>query len=180
MAGAVSGAPRGVAMVTTALAAVLVLGTVLLPDALNKLTVAQFVRIPAEALIGAGLALLLPPRPRRIAAITGGIVLGLLTVLKFIDMGFYSVLNRRFDPVLDWILVNDGEEYLKETSGQALAIAALIGAVLLVVVLVVLMVLAVVRMSNVITRHSDVATRTTLVLGTLWIALAAFGVRIAA
>ncbi|MEU6341466.1 sulfatase [Streptomyces sp. NPDC046977] len=171
-------AARNVARATTGMAAVLVLGAVLLPDALNELTVTQFVRIPAEALIGTGLVLLLPPRPRRIAAFAGGAVLGLLTVLKCLDMGFYSVLNRPFDPVLDWVLVNDGEEYLKETSGQALAVAALIGAVLLVLVLLVLMTLAVVRMSNVVTRHNVVATRTTLVLGTLWIALAAFGVRI--
>ncbi|MFJ5213280.1 sulfatase [Streptomyces sp. NPDC088354] len=173
------GAARGVATATTVLAAVLVLGAVLLPDTLDRLTVAQFTRIPAEALLGVGLALLLPPRPRRIAAVVLGIVLGLLTLLKFLDMGFWSVLYRPFDPVLDWTLISDGEEYLKETSGQAFAVAAVIGAILLVVALLVLMTLALVRMSDVVARHSAVATRGTLVLGTLWVALAAFGVRIA-
>ncbi|MFJ4847796.1 MULTISPECIES: sulfatase [unclassified Streptomyces] len=164
---------------TTALAAVLVLGAVLLPAAPGELTVARFARIPAEAVIAAGVALLLPRRPRRVAAAVAGVVLGLLTILKFLDMGFFSVLYRPFDPVLDWTLVGDGEEYLKETSGQAYAIAAVVGAILLVVVLLVLMTLAVVRMSTVVNRHRLVATRSTLVLGTLWIALAAFGVQVA-
>src|SRR5690606_2207987 len=63
-------------------------------------------RCPAAGLLLEALLLVLPPRPRRITAVVTGVLLGLLTVLKFLDMGFYQVLARPFDLVLDWILLD--------------------------------------------------------------------------
>ena len=37
-----------------------------------------------------------------------GVVLGLLTVLKLLDMGFFVALDRPFDVVLDWAFFDDG------------------------------------------------------------------------
>ncbi|GAB2727829.1 sulfatase [Streptomyces bullii] len=173
-------AARGVAVATTVLAGVLVLCAMLLPNRLERLSLWAFLRIPAEGILLAGLLLALPPRPRRAAAVVSGLFLGLLTILKFVDMGFYQVLARPFDLVLDWILLDDATDFLRETfgrGGQVLAVAAVI--VLFVAVLV-LMTLAMVRLTNLMVRHRPVAARTTLVLGTAWITCVTLGVEVGA
>lgn len=167
------------ARVTTGLAAVLVLFGLLVPNELTRLTPGEFARIPVEGIFGAAVLLVLRPKARRVVAVLAGAVLGLLTILKFLDMGFYSVLDRPFDLVLDWILFDDAEAFLRDSVGQTGAIVALVGVVVLVLALLVLMALAVVRLSHLVVRHSVAATRTTLVLGTVWITCTALGVQIA-
>nr|WP_235033089.1 sulfatase [Streptomyces sp. WAC05374] len=171
--------PRlAVSRVVTALAAVLVAGALLLPDRVERLTPGTFARIPVEAIAGAALLLLLRPRARRAVAVAAGAFLGLLTLLNVLDMGFRSVLARPFDPVLDWVLLDDAEAFLSDSVGPAGATAAVIAAGLLVVVVLVLMALSVLRLSHVVVRHSDVTTRTTLVAGTAWVACAALGAQV--
>ncbi|MFC8917835.1 sulfatase [Streptomyces sp. NPDC057116] len=171
--------PRlAVSRVVTALAAVLVAGALLLPDRVERLTPGTFARIPVEAIAGAALLLLLRPRARRAVAVAAGALLGLLTLLNVLDMGFRSVLARPFDPVLDWVLLDDAEAFLSDSIGPAGATGAVIAAGLLVVVVLVLMALSVLRLSHVVVRHSAVTTRTTLVAGTAWVACAALGAQV--
>lgn len=172
-------AARAVTLVTTALAALLVLFALLLPNELTHLTPSAFARIPAEGIFGAALLLVLPHRARRVVAVLAGVGLGVLTILNFLDIGFYSALDRPFDLVLDWVLFDDAEAFLRDSVGQVGAIGAVIGVVVLVLALLVLMTLAVVRLSHLMVRHSPTATRTILVLGTAWITSAALGVQIA-
>nr|WP_241518895.1 sulfatase [Streptomyces sp. CB03238] len=162
----------------TGLAAVLVVVALLLPDRLERLSPGAFARLPVEAICGAALLLVLRPRARRVVAVLAGVVLGLLTLLNVLDMGFHSVLARPFDPVLDWILFDDAEAFLSDSIGPAGAIGAVVGAGVLVVALLVAMVLSVVRLSHVVVRHSAVTTRTTLVAGTVWVLCAALGVQV--
>ncbi|MER7107231.1 sulfatase [Streptomyces sp. NPDC000229] len=164
--------------VGTGLAAVLVTAALLLPDRLERLTPGAFARIPVEAIGGAALLLVLRPRARRIVAALAGVALGLVTLLNLLDMGFHSVLARPFDPVLDWILFDDAEAFLRDSIGPAGATGAVIGAGVLVVVLLALMALAVVRLSHVVARHSAVATPAALVTGTVWVVCAALGVQV--
>ncbi|MFJ2442398.1 sulfatase [Streptomyces sp. NPDC087658] len=168
-----------VARAVTVLAAVYVIGALLLPNQLTDLTPGAFVRIPVEGIFGAAVLLVLPPAARRIAAMVAGAVLGLVTILKVLDMGFYSVLDRPFDPVLDWILFDDGESFLRDSIGQVGAIGAVIGVVVGVLALLVLSMLAVVRLSGLLARNNAVATRATLVLGTAWVAVSAVGAQVA-
>ena len=170
---------RSVAWVTTALATALVLFALLLPNQVSRLTPGAFARIPVEGILGVAVLLVLPPKARRVVAVFAGVGLGLLTILKFLDMGFYASLDRPFDPVLDWILLDDAEAFLRDSVGRADAIGALIGIVALALALLVFMTLAVVRLSRLLVRHSAVATRTTLVLGTAWITFTALGTQIA-
>ncbi|MFI2351718.1 sulfatase [Streptomyces sp. NPDC019443] len=172
-------AARTMTWVTTALAAVLVLFALLLPNEPTRLTPSAFARIPVEGIFGAALLLVLPPKAKKVVAVLAGVGLGLLTILKFLDIGFHSALDRPFDPMLDWILFDDAEAFLGDSVGQAGAIGAVIGVVVLVLALLVLMTLAVVRLSHLIVRLRAAATRTLLVLGTVWITCAALGVQIA-
>ncbi|MFF1450356.1 sulfatase [Streptomyces sp. NPDC058274] len=171
-------AARGVTVGTTVLAGALVLFALLLPNHLDRLTFGAFLRIPAEGVLLAGLLLVLPPRPRRVVAMVAGAGLGLMAVLKCIDMGFYSVLDRPFDLVLDWILFGYAVDFLNESVGPTGAKLAVIAAIALIVALLVLVTLAVIRLTDLMARHRPVAARTTLVLGTAWITCVTLGVQI--
>ena len=168
-----------VGRVTTVLAAVLVLCALLLPPDLTRLTPSALAHIPLEAIVGAVVLLVLPPRPRKVVAAIAGVALGLLTILNFLDMGFYSELDRPFDLRLDWVLFDDAESFLRDSVGQAAAIGAVIGVVVLVLALLVLMPLAVVRLSRLPAVHPAATVRTAAVLGVAWITCAAFGAQIA-
>ncbi|WP_406404472.1 sulfatase [Streptomyces sp. NBC_00879] len=172
-------AARAVAWTTTALAALLVFFALLMPQDAARLTPSTFIRIPVEGILGAAVLLALPTRARRAAAVLAGAVLGMLTLLNFLDMGFHEVFGRGFNLVLDWILLDDGESFLQDSIGRAGAIGVVVVVVILVLALLVLMTLAVVRLSKLLARHSAVATRTTLVLGTAWITCTALGLQLA-
>jgi hypothetical protein len=169
---------RGVSVGTTVLAGALVLFALLVPNQVEKIEFASFVRIPAEGVLLAGLLLALPPRPRRIMAVASGAFLGLVTVLKFVDMGFYQVLARPFDLVLDWILIENATDFLRETFGRTGQVLAVVGVIVLFIALLVLTTLAMVRLTNLMVSHRPVAARTTLILGTAWITAMTLGVQI--
>ncbi|MFJ9820369.1 sulfatase [Streptomyces sp. NPDC101151] len=169
---------RGVTVGTTVLAAALVLGALLLPNQLDRLTLTAFLRIPAEGILLAGLLLVLPPRARRITAVATGLLLGLLTILKCIDMGFYSVLVRPFDLVLDWVLLDDAADFLRESFGRTGELLAVTAVLLLAVAVLLFTTLAVVRLTGLMVRHREVAARSTLVLGTAWITCVTLGLQI--
>src|SRR3954447_10711764 len=93
---------RVVRTLTALAAAAVVWGVLVAPSRLDRLTPAAFARVPIEGLVLVAAGLLLPRRARRIAAPAAGLALGLLTLVKVLDAGFYDVLDRPFDPVRDW------------------------------------------------------------------------------
>ena len=86
------------AWLATVLAALLVWFALVGPDQLDRLGPGAFLRIPIEGLVIVALSLILPPRARRILAVIAGVLLGLLTVVKILDMGFFAALDRPFQP----------------------------------------------------------------------------------
>src|SRR5256885_3040196 len=162
----------------TALAVALVFFALVAPNQLSHLGLRAFLRIPLEGLIGAALMLVLPARARRILAVPVGLLLGLLTLLKIIDMGFYESLDREFNPVVDWFLLGDAEDFVRRSYGGAGADAAVVGAVLLVLAVLVFMVLAVLRLSRLLVRYRSRSTRTIAALGLVWVLCAALGVHL--
>ncbi|MFJ8082237.1 sulfatase [Streptomyces sp. NPDC096205] len=167
---------RGVTVGTSVAAGVLVLVALLLPNRVERLSFGAFLRIPAEGVLLAGLLLALPPRARRIASVVTGVFLGLVTVLKCLDMGFHQVLARPFDLVLDWILLDDAVDFVGESFGRTGQVLAVAGVLVLVVVVLVLTTLATLRLTRLMVLHRQVAARTTLALGTAWIVCVTFGV----
>ncbi|MGW6736578.1 sulfatase [Streptomyces sp. NPDC055013] len=169
---------RGVTVGTTVLAGALLLFALLVPNRLERLGPESFFRLPAEGILLAGLLLALPPRSRRLMAVVSGALLGLLTVLKFVDMGFYQVLARPFDLVLDWILLDDAAEFVRESFGRTGQVLAVVGVIVLFLAVLVLMTLAMVRVTNLMVGHRAVAARTTLILGTAWITSMTLGIQV--
>ncbi|GAB2843221.1 hypothetical protein GCM10027074_07200 [Streptomyces deserti] len=170
-------AARALSSTVTALAAVLVLGALLLPNQLFALRPNRFTRIPAEAIIGAVVLLGLPRRPRLVAAVLYGVGLGALTLVNLLDMGFNEYLGRGFNAALDWGLLDDALSYVADTLGGTVATAAAVGAVVLVLLLMVLMALATVRLGNLLARHRSRATQGALIAGTVWITCSALGLQ---
>jgi hypothetical protein len=166
---------RALAVGTTVGCAVLLLAALLLPNRLDLLTPTAFLRLPAEGLVLVAVLLVLPGRARRVTAVLAGAVLGMLTLVKFLDMGFYSVLQRPFDLVLDWILLDDAADYLRESFGRTSEMLAIAGAVLLAATVPALTALALVRLAERMARRRPPAGRTTLVLAVAWVTCATFG-----
>ncbi|MFM9699720.1 alkaline phosphatase family protein [Streptomyces europaeiscabiei] len=168
-------AARGLSWGVTALAAALVFFALLMPGKAEFFEVRQFLRIPVEPILGAALLMVLPRRPRLVAAVGIGVGLAALVVVKALDIGFNQFLGRGFNVVLDWGLLDDAESYVKDTLGSTGARAAVIGLVALVLLLFVVMALAVVRLVNLLARERDRATRGTIIAGAVWITCAALG-----
>ncbi len=169
---------RVTARVTTVLAGLLVLVALVAPADLERFSPGAFLRIPVEGLLGVVLVLVLPPRARRIAAAVGGAGLGLLFVVKIMDIGFDAVLYRPFDLVLDWPLLGPAVDYVDVTVGRVASIGVVVGAIALVVGLIVLMTLSVLRLTRVVAGHRTASTRAVALLAVAWITLAVPGVPI--
>ncbi|MFB0617330.1 CDP-alcohol phosphatidyltransferase [Streptomyces sp. AGS-58] len=172
-------AARALSVTVTVLAAALVVAALVMPDKVVGLGPAKFLRIPAEAVIGAAVLLALPRRPRVVLAAVSGVALGAMTVLNALDMGFNQYLGRGFNVILDWELFGDAESYLEDSLGRTTTLAAVAGVIVAVVLLLVLPALAMVRLSNLLARHTGAATRGTLVAGVVWITCSSLGLEVA-
>ena len=170
---------RGVGIVLTALGAVFLHAALVAPRELAQVTPTVLLRIPVEALAGVALLLVLPRRLRGIAAGLGGAAIGVLVLLKVVDMGFLSVLERPFDPVFDWVLFSNAREFVAGSFGASAAAGAAAAAVVLALTVVVLMTLAAVALGRLVDRHRGAATRGVAVLGVAWLACLALGAQLA-
>jgi hypothetical protein len=162
----------------TALAAVVVFAALVAPDQHTRLTLGAFARIPVEGLAGAALLLLLPRRPRSIVAIIVGALLGVSVLIQVLDLGMWTFLNRQFDLVADWGLLDDGVAFLRDAVGRAGSIAAIVVAVLLVAAVPALMALSVLRLSRVAARHRSGTSGGVALLAAAWIATALLGTQL--
>jgi hypothetical protein len=177
------GRRRVVRGVLTAAAALLVFTALVVPDQVARLKAGQsvpaaFVRLPLEGLLGAALLLALPRRALRPVAAVLGAGLGVLAVQKVLNMGFLTVLGRRFNPVLDYPLLGDGYNFAAETYGRPAAAGAAAGAALLALLVVAALALSVVRLATAAVRYRRPATRTVTAGVAAWTVLALFGAQL--
>jgi hypothetical protein len=161
----------------TALAALFLLAALLLPNSLLRPTPWAFVRLPIEPLLGVAVLLALRPGVRRWVALAAGVGLGLLVIMKIADIGFYATLNRPFNLVLDWELLDDSLSFLQDSVGRFGGLAAAAGVVVLAAGVVALGVASVRRLTRLVVQHGTAAIRTVLVLGVVWVTLFAVGVQ---
>jgi hypothetical protein len=152
------------AWVSTLFACLLVLLALLAPDEFSRLTPGAFVSVPLEGLLWVALLLVLPRRATSVAATFVGVALGLVGIVKLLDMGFFAVLARPFDPLLDWKLLDDAMRFLAGSIGAVPAIGSLALAVAFSTTLVIFMTRAVQHLSGLVVRHSPAATWAVVVL----------------
>jgi phosphatidylglycerophosphate synthase len=161
------GLPGARVPVTSALALLLVCAALLVPDHVGDLSPAAFLRIPLEGLLFVVLVVVLPPRPARILALIGGLGLGVLTILRLLDRGFYFAFDRPFHPVYDTAYAGSAAGLLSDSIGRAGAFVVLIGAGLLCVALLALLPLSAVRLTRLVARHRRPSIRIVAVLAAI-------------
>ncbi|MDF3297405.1 CDP-alcohol phosphatidyltransferase [Streptomyces tropicalis] len=171
-------AARALSLAVTALALVVVVAALLLPNKREQFELAQFTRIPVEALLGAAVLIALPRRPRLAVAALGGVALGVLTVLNLTDVEFNQYLGRSFNVILDWQLLGDAQSYLADALGPTTALLAAVGAALLVAAVVAVMALATVRVGTFLARNRARSTRGLLLVSALWMTCATLNVQV--
>jgi phosphatidylglycerophosphate synthase len=171
--------------VRTRMAAVLTILSVLLvslalvaPDQPSRLTPSAFVRLPLEGLVVIALALVLPATARRVLAWVVGPALGLLVIVKILDIGFFTTFDRPFDPFQDSSYAGTGIETLRASIGRSDANLVVAGAVALAVALLVLTTLAVRRLTRVAAGHRRWSLRAVTVLGAVWVLCWVLGAQI--
>ncbi len=174
-----SGRARQVALwIATILAGLLVWFALVAPEGGRPLTPGAFLRVPIEGIVLIGLVVLLPRTPGRWLEVIVGVVLGLLVLVRILDLAFLSALYRRFNPVTDWRYAGSAKDLLGDSAGAGVAVLATVGIGLLVVALLVLTPLAMVRLGTVIDRHRSGAVRVAAALTAVWVAGAVFAVHL--
>jgi hypothetical protein len=169
---------RALGTALTVGAFLLVWYVLVLPDRLSRLTPAGVLRIPLEGLVLVGLAVLVPRRWIRLVATVTGVVLGLVTVLRIVDLGFRDALYRPVNPVGDWRLVPATVDWLQEAYGPGGAAAALAVAALVAVLVPVVVTLSVVRVVGALARRRRISAGTAASLGVVWLVSAVVGLQL--
>ena len=163
----------------TALAAAAVVWAVLVaPNRLAQLTPAAFARIPVEGLVLVALCLLLPHRARRIVAALAGLLLGLLTVVKIFDIGFFHEIGRPFDPVVDWGSLPPAIGVVRDSIGTAATDVLVVLLCLALLLLVALVTASAVRLTTATARHRSRSAGGLAVLGLVWALSAALSLQL--
>jgi phosphatidylglycerophosphate synthase len=169
----------GLAVALTVLSVLLVWGAAVAPDQPDRVSPGAFARLPLELLVVVALAVLLPPRARRVLAVLAGAVLSLLLLVKVLDMGFFTAFDRAFDPVDDLGYAGIGVETLRDAVGRSSADLAVAGAAVVIVAALSLPVLALVRVTGVAARHRGWVLRAAAALAVVWVALRVAGAPVA-
>ena len=168
-----------VTRLTGLLACLLVWAVLVAPDEVGALSPVAFARIPLEGLVLVGLVLLLPTRPAVWLATGAGLLLGVLTVLKLLDLGVSVAFARRFDPLGDPVYIGAGVSFLRDAMGTANAWTATVLAACVMVGVLVLVPYAVLRATRLARGHRPVAVPVVVVLSLVWVGCAVAGVRVA-
>jgi hypothetical protein len=163
----------------SAVALLLVWFCLVFPDQISRLTPGALLRIPVEVLLLVALVLVLPAGPRRVLAWAFGVALGLLGILKILDLGFFSVLGRPFSPRTDWSYLGSAVGLLHDSVGRNRTVAAVGVAVLLLGAVLVVLIWSVLRLSRITGQHRASAAWSVSALAVVWLLCAAFGVQAA-
>jgi hypothetical protein len=171
--------------VRTSIAAGLTIAAILLvwvalvaPDHPSRLTLSAFVRLPLEGVVVVALALALPATGRRVLAWVVGPALGLLVLVKVLDLGLYTAFDRPFDPIADWRYTGIGIETLRDSVGSRDANLVVAGAALLIVAILVLTTLAVLRLTQVAAGHRRLSVQAITAIGAVWVVCWAIGAQL--
>jgi phosphatidylglycerophosphate synthase len=169
----------GIAVAITAIALLLVWAALVAPNQPSDLTLGAFARLPLELLVVVALAALLPATPRRVLAVVLGAVLGLVVLMKVLDIGFFTAFDRPFKPIDDSGYLGIGVETLSNAIGSSSANLVVAVAAVLIVALLALPALALLRVTRIAAGHRGWALRAAAALGVVWVALRVVGAPVA-
>jgi phosphatidylglycerophosphate synthase len=169
---------RALRVAITVLSVVLVWVVLVAPDRLVQLTPAAFARVPVEGLVLVAIALVLPAWPRRIVAAVAGILLGLLTLVKILNMAFYLEIGRAFNPVFGWLDIPPAIGVVRDTIGPTRTNIALAAIWLGLILLVGAITAATIHITTVAARHRRDAAGGLAALTAVWALCAGLSVQL--
>ena len=169
---------RALLMPVTVLSVVLVWGVLVAPDRIFQLTPAAFIRIPVEGLALVAVAVVLPPRPRRIVAAVAGILFGLLTLIKVFDMGFYAELGRAFNPVFDWGDISPAVGVVRDAIGTRSTNIAFVALFLVLILVIGAITGSAIRVTTVAAQHRRATVHALVALTTVWVLCAGLSLQL--
>ena len=169
---------RGLAVGATALALALVWFALVAPTRPDRLTAGAFVRLPVEAVAIAALALVLSARWGRAVTVVVGVVLGAVTLLKVLDLGAFTVLDRPFNVVTDRGQLGSGFDFLRSSLGPWAAWGCALAAVAVVGAAVACLPWAVGRLSALVSRNRRRSTRAVIAVAVVWGVCACTGLQL--
>jgi phosphatidylglycerophosphate synthase len=168
-----------IAVGATALALLLVWSALVAPHQPGHFTLGAFTRLPLELFVVVALAVVLPVTARRVLAVVVGAVLGLLVLVKALDVGFYLGFDRPFNPFDDWSHRGTAIETLRESLGKSHADLALAVAIAAIIALFVVLVAALLRVTRVAAGHRGRALPAVAALGVVCVVLRVLGAPVA-
>jgi phosphatidylglycerophosphate synthase len=161
-------ARRAVRIAIAALALMALWIDLLAPDRLWQLSLAAFIRIPVEVLVLVAVALVLPLWPRRIVATIAGILFGLLTIDKILNIAFYEELDRAFNPANDWSSIGPAKGVIRDAIGSTLTNIVLVAAVIGLILILSVITAATIHITAVAARHRRGVVRGLAALAAIW------------
>ncbi len=171
-------ARRALRIVIAVLAVAVVWSDLVAPDHSWQITMAAFVRIPVEALVLVAVALVLPPRPRRVAATIAGILFGLLIIDKILNLQFYENVDRAFNPVSDWSSIPPAIGVVRDSLGNTLTDIAVVAVCIGFILLVGAITAATIHITTVAVRHRRGAVRGLAALTAIWVLCAGLSLQL--
>lgn len=173
------GRPRRWAEATlTVLAVLVVWAALVVPEQPIRLTPDALLRIPLEGLVLIVAAVLLPAGARRALVWVFGPLLGLVVLLKLLDLGFFATFNRPFDPYQDPDYAGIGVETLRTVIGPSTANLVLAGAAAAILAAFALLTLAVRRLTRVAAAHRRESLTAVAALAVVWVLSLGFGAQL--
>jgi hypothetical protein len=115
---------------------------------------------------------------RRGLAAAAGAALGLLTIVKVLDVAFYEGLGRPFDPVLDAGDLGPAVGVVRDSVGTTATGVVLVLVGLALLLLVALVTASAVRVATVAARHRRRSAGGVAVLGVVWAVCAALSLQL--
>jgi hypothetical protein len=166
------------AAVLTTFAFLFVWGALVGPDQPVALKLSAFLRLPLEGLVFIAIAAFLAPRARRWLIWVGGPLLGLVLIVKLLDIGFFAAFDRPFDPYQDLRYVGDASQTVRASYGQATGTLIVVAVGAMVVGVPILMALAVRRLTRIAVEYRGWSLRAVAGLGGAWILCWAVGAQL--
>ncbi|MGO4258491.1 CDP-alcohol phosphatidyltransferase family protein [Marmoricola sp. RAF53] len=157
------------------LAFAVVWAALVFPDRPDRLSATGLLRVPVEGVLVVAVAVLLPAGWRRTVAVSAGLLLGVLVVVKALNLAFFTVFDRPVDPLNDWYYLGPGLGVLRDTNGTAAAVGAVVVVTGLVLLVLTLLPALVLRVTEAAARRRRVTARLVTALAAVWLLAAVAG-----
>jgi hypothetical protein len=110
----------------------------------------------------------LPAWPRRIVAAAAGILLGLLTLLKLLNIAFFAEIDRAFNPVLDWSDLGPAIGVVRDAIGATRTNIALVALWISLILVIGAITASAIHITTVAARHRRASVRALAALTAVW------------